>query len=166
MYHYFWDTRYQSATGISRSMILFLIYVLTNFPEILINFDFFTSIPPSMKNRKNEEKFFSRFLKKLWTRKFYFIFLNIFCSAGNFLLLWGQLEHCRVKKWTKNEKNYSQIFISDQFSLNEKINFFPFLVFSIRIPILKGAPILHGTKKQTVFIRHMVRVEVIITVYS
>ena len=72
-----WNTKrehYQSATGLALSLILFLIYVLTNFPEILINFDFFTSIPPSMKNKKNEEKFFLDFQKSYELESFTLFF--------------------------------------------------------------------------------------------
>ena len=48
--------------------------VFSLFPEILKNFDFFTSIPPSMKNRKNGEKFFLDFQKSAELESFTLLF--------------------------------------------------------------------------------------------
>ena len=48
--------------------------VFSRFIEILKNFDFFTSIPPSMKNRKNEENFFLDFQKSAELESFTLLF--------------------------------------------------------------------------------------------
>ena len=51
-----------------------ILIIFIDFPTFSKNFDFFTSIPPSMKNRKNEEKFFLDFQKSAELESFTLLF--------------------------------------------------------------------------------------------